>query len=124
MSIMGAVAAGGIIGKAVSGYMFNYTKSVYEAKISELEGLISRLNEHLTTMENLRSQLPHFWDDENAQKTCKALDDTITRTKQEMATAESLTRIYRATVDSLDRSKDKVKNLVDDALGLLRGLSD
>lgn len=124
MSILGAVAVGAALGTAASGYLFNYSKSEYETKISELEALISRLNEHLTTLRNLRSQVPQFWDDENAQETSRALDTTISKVEREMSTAESLARTFRTAVESLDSSKDVVKNLVSDAMGILSGVEE
>lgn len=119
MSIKGAINVGGSLGKLGTGFVFNYTKDVYENKISELETSIARLNEHLDTLRDLKSQIPQFWEDDNARETAQALDKTIRKVEQQMSTAESLMQTLRTAVNSLDSSKEELHKSIEDALGLL-----
>lgn len=120
MAILAAAAAGAIIGKAASGYVFNYTKSLYETRIAELERLIGRLKEHLVQLESYRDEMPQFWNDENARKTALALDETILSVKRAMGTAEGLARALKGTVDSLGGSNSALQNSIEDALNFLK----
>ena len=119
MSIIGAAIIGAGIGKAASGAVFNYTKNLYETRISELERLIARLKEHLSQLEAYRDEMPQFWNDDNARKTGEALDATILSVKNAMATAESLNRTLKGVVDSLGGSNSVLQNAIQDALNLL-----
>lgn len=123
MSITGAIVAGAAAGTAVNGFIFNYSKTQYEAKITALQGYVNTLSGHLGKLETLRDGIENFWNDANARETYKALNSTITQVKRTMTTANNLITKYQAIVTNLDGSKEAVQGLVSDAMGLLDGLA-
>lgn len=119
MAIGTAIAIGATLGLAGQGFLFNYTKDQYEVKVSELEGLLARLKEHLSRLQELRSQLPQFWEDDTAQKTGEALDKTIKQVIDAMNLSENLLSTYKTVIESLGGSKETLSELITDALGVL-----
>ena len=78
-----------------------YEKSVYQAKISQLESLHSQLNVHLENMEGLRNKLSGFWDDKNAQKTLKILNEQIRNVRLTMTQTAIEISVLKSTVEKL-----------------------
>ena len=122
MSIIGAVAVGAAAGKLVSDFVFNYTKDVYEAKINELTNLVARLKNHLNELENLKSEIPSFWNDDNARKSLEAINLTIQRTKSNMDIAQRLLDNFKETVANMDNSQNTLGSVIEDAVGILTGI--
>lgn len=122
MSILGAVVVGGGLGLAGQNFIFNYTKDVYEAKVNELTNLIARLQNHLSELENLKSEIPSFWDDDNARKSNQAITVTMERTKDAMDVAQRLLDNFKETINNLDNSQNTLGGFIEDALGILGGL--
>ena len=56
MSIIGAVGVGVTIGKAATGFIFNYTKSKYEDKLTVLQDLLADLEGHKAELEALTGE--------------------------------------------------------------------
>lgn len=119
MSISAVVSAGAVLGGTGQGFLFNYTRNEYEIKVAELEELIARLNQHLDRLQELRSQIPQFWDDENARETGVVLDKTIKRVLDAMNLSENLSRTYKSTIEALGGSKETLAELIGDAMGIL-----
>ena len=72
-----------------------YTKAQYQAKIDELEAYYNELARHLTTLENLKSQMFNFWNDENARKAADSLVNTIAKVKGEMNYTREMIIMYK-----------------------------
>lgn len=119
MSILGASKVGAKLGAFASDLIFDYTKSKYEDKVSKLEGLIAQLKTHQTTLEDLKSRIPSFWEDELANKTVATLNLTLQDVARKMETAKDLVVIFKETINELDGSKENLSSKLDDAIGLL-----
>ncbi len=119
MSIGAIISAGADLAGVGQGFLFNYTRHEYEIKVAELEELIARLNQHLDRLQELRSQIPQFWDDENARETGVVLDKTIKRVLDAMNLSENLSRTYKSTIEALGGSKDTLAGLIGEAMGIL-----
>lgn len=122
MSILGATVIGGGLGLAAQGFIFNYTKDVYEAKVTELTNLIARLQNHWDELENLKDEIPSFWDDDNAKKANDAIFLTMERTKDAMDVAQRLLDNFKETISNLDNSQTTLGEFIGDALGILSGI--
>lgn len=105
MSIIGAVKAGSIIGDVAKDAIFNYTKKQYTDKISELSALISRLNKHLSELENLRAEVGSFWNDAGSSAAIANLDNTIRATRNKTEEAQELMTVFEKTVAEMDQSQ-------------------
>lgn len=113
------VTAGLEAGQIASNYVFKYTKSEYEQKITELERAYANLDEHKTNLINLRSQIPTFWKDAAGQETSRALNDTIGQTEREMQTVKKFIELFRTTVTELDESQNKISTTIDELQKLI-----
>lgn len=119
MSIIGAA---GVAGVAVNNFIFNYTQDIYEAKVNELTNLIARLKNHLTELENLKNEIPSFWNDDNSKKALASLNLTIERTRDAMQVAQRLLDNFQETITNLDNSKVTLSGFMEDALGILNSI--
>lgn len=113
-----AAAVGLTAGAAASGLMFNYTKNEYEQKITELEGLIAALEDHLVEMRALKEQIPQFWDDENAREVSWDSVAKIGETERNMETGKTYLRTLRTVVSELDGSKGLMADTIEDLKAL------
>lgn len=102
--------------------LVNYTKAQYEAKVVELEGYYNMLSQHLTKMEELKSKMFEFWDDENAQKTGLLLSVKIGSVRDTMDSTNESILFYKSTIEKLDGANLSVGDMIGDALGILGGL--
>ena len=124
MSFITALGTGAMLADKLSGFIFNYTKSEYEEKINEVNGKVQELQNHLNDMMQLRSQISHFWEDDNAQDACRLLDATITETTSSMQTAKELMDSLRVIVESMDSQKSKMSEQLDMAKKVLFSFID
>lgn len=119
---MAVIDAGIAGGKILTSGMLKYTKSVYEDKITELEGYNNRLNQHLQTLESLKSQIPGFWGASAGAKTVQALALTIEEVRSASERTANLRQIYRNTVEELDKQDILSEANLDAALEVLKRL--
>lgn len=104
-------------------FMVNYTQAQYQAKIAMLRGYHSQLTTHLERMEGYKEKMYQFWDDENAQKTGKALMILIDCVRKSMDRTTEMIAFYESSVAKLDGVNIDVGGLIGDAIGILSGLS-
>jgi len=102
--------------------MVNYTAAQYQAKITELEGYYSQLENHLSTMENLKNSMFDFWNDANAQEAGQSLAAEIRQVRNAMDRTSDMLTFYKSAVEKLDGANINVTSLLQDALSLLSGL--
>ena len=62
---------------AVPSIILRYDSSFYQSKIDAFENLNSRLKEHLDRLEELKRQIPDFWEDESTAKYIEAIAKNI-----------------------------------------------
>lgn len=96
-----------------------YTKAQYQAKISELEGYYSQLEQHLARMQELKSQMFNFWDDSNAQTTGQILAIQIRSVQNAMDRTTDTLTFYKSAIEKLDGANLSVSDLLGDALSIL-----
>ena len=96
-----------------------YTKSQYLAKISELEGYYNMLAEHLARMQDLKSKMFEFWDDENARTAGQVLAIKIRHVQNTMDITNDSILFYKSAVEKLDGANLSVGDLLGDALSIL-----
>ena len=103
-------------------FVLRYSKGVYKNKISEIQGFIQRLDAHLVTLKDYRSQIPNFWDDENARQAGRDLDILIRQVTNAQERARDMLGVYNKIVDDLDNAKQSTSGLLEDASGILSSL--
>ena len=72
--------------------VLKYTQSTYDAKITELEGYLSQLQDHYDRLEALKADMYNFWNDDNSIKAGEALTTTMRQQR-------SLSMIHRIQGD-------------------------
>lgn len=118
---MSILLAGTAAAFAAGSIVINYSKAQYTEKITELEGYYAMLQEHLNRMEELKTQMFDFWDDEDARTAAKALQEQIIKVKNQMEyTALTLTN-FRTTVAEMDSTKSLVGSDLEKAISAVLG---
>lgn len=100
--------------------VIKYTKAQYQAKIDELEAYYSELARHLTNLENLKSQMFDFWNDENARKAADSMVNTIAKVKGEMNYTREMIIMYKNIVAKLDSTNASMSDLLEEASSMLK----
>lgn len=90
----GVIGTGMTLGKIGESLMLNYTKKQYEEKIGELETYNVKLQQHLTELEGLKSQIPTFWKDEQGEKAAKSIEKALTQVKSASKRIKDLRTMY------------------------------
>lgn len=96
-----------------------YSQAQYQAKLTELEGYHQMLAEHLSKMQELKSKMSDFWDDENGRKAALALHNEIQSVQTTMDRTKQTITFYQSTIDKLDGSNLDVGNILGDAITIL-----
>lgn len=99
--------------------VIKYTKAQYQSKIDELEAYYNELARHLTNLENLKSQMFDFWNDENARKAADSLVNTITKVKGEMNYTREMIIMYKNIVAKLDSTNASMSDFLEEASSML-----
>ncbi len=100
--------------------IIKYTKSLYEGRISTLEGDVKELEGHLTTLEGLKNQIKNFWEGETAAKWVNVLTAQIEKVRNSMHECNQLRATYKGIVDELGSKQTAVDEVVDDVLGAVK----
>jgi len=101
-----------------------YTKAQYQAKVTELEGYYNMLSQHLTKMQDLKSKMFEFWDDENARMAGQVLAIKIRSVENTMDITNDSIIFYKSAIDKLDGASLSVGDLLGDALSVLGVLGE
>lgn len=112
------------LGQSIGEMMVDFKKDRCEEKITELEGLIARLEEHEKRLSDLKAQIPSFWKDDKANTVISALNRTMSDVNKKMVTAKDLVATYKTAMNSMETSDSAAANLLEDALGLLESVLD
>lgn len=102
--------------------MVKYSQAQYQAKITELEGYIAQLQQHLDTMKELREKMFQFWDDDNARLTGDVLNIQIKSVQSAMDRATDMLIFYKSTVEKMSGANLSISGMLADALGILGDL--
>lgn len=102
--------------------IINYAKKDYLAKITELEGYHRQLSDHLGKMQEYKSQIPNFWEDENARTTAEILSIQIRSTERTMAQVEDNLTFYRSIIEKLGGVGSSTDEMLKKALGIISGV--
>ena len=95
--------------------LIKYSKSVYQAKINQLNAYLTQLNAHLQTLETYRDQLGQFWADEDAREYSTTITTSIISVRQAANRVNELQLLYTGIVDQLTKSSTVVDTLLESA---------
>lgn len=99
-----------------------YTKAQYTAKISEIEGCVQRLRNHLSTLEGLKSQVHNFWDDPQMPEYLKRLTTAIVGVRNAMDRTQKLLAEYNGMVDEMGGVTAMTTGVLEDIGGVIGSL--
>lgn len=102
--------------------IINYSKAVYDNKISEFESYIKRLSAHLEMLEGYREKLRNFWDDSEADRYYNVLSEQIRAVRNAMNRTTELKTIYERTSADMAKQKTLTGGLIDEAEAALKML--
>ena len=99
-----------------------YTKAQYTAKISEIEGCVQRLQNHLNTLEGLKSQVQNFWDDPQTPEYLKRLTTAIIGVRNAMDRTQKLLAEYNGMVNEMGGVTAMTTGVLEDIGGVIGSL--
>ncbi|MGF0143987.1 hypothetical protein [Sharpea azabuensis] len=108
------LGAGLYLGGKGQQIIINYSKSKYDAKISELQGYIKELEGHQAKLESYEQQLFSAWNDANAAEYKIALQKQTKAVKNAINRAKSLKDIYQQASDALKNQKNVFQQTVEE----------
>ena len=117
------VVAGATAGAVVSGIVINFQKSVYDAKIAELQGYASELDGHLATLEGYKNEVPHFWGDATGEEYVAKINEQIQQIRNTRASIEGLSNLYESLKAALTDAQSKVSTKISEISGIIGSLS-
>ena len=104
-------------------FILNYSKAEYQAKITELEGYYAQLGQHLERMENLKSEMFNYWNDEAARKAGLILSSEIRSVRSAMDSTSDMMNFYKSAVEKFNGTIASIQDLLDEANFVVGGLS-
>ena len=102
-----------------SSIVMNYNQGYYEQKIAVLESCARQLEQHLNTLDNLKTKINDFWQDDDALAYQKNLAMQINSVRNAQSLVDSLRATYTALQQEIKETKDKVTIDVTDISGML-----
>ncbi len=100
---------------AVPSIILRYDSSFYQSKIDAFENLNSRLKEHLDRLEELKRQIPDFWEDESTAKYIEAIAKNIGKVRKASEDVSGLKAQYQKIIDSQTRTGNAIDEAVEEA---------
>ena len=104
-------------------FLLSYSKAEYQAKITELEGYYAQLSQHLERMEQLKSEMFNYWNDEAARKAGLILSSEIRSVRSTMDSTSDMINFYKSAVEKFDGTNASIQDLLDEASFVVGGLS-
>ena len=118
----GVVTTGIALGGVGQKLIINYSKSKYDAKISELQGYVRELEKHQSAIEGYRKRLRSVWNDSDAEKYEKILGKQAKAVWTAANRAKSLKDAYQKVSDDLQRQKTTSEGIIDGINSALNAL--
>lgn len=104
-------------------FVLSYSKAVYEAKITELEGYYAQLSTHLESMQALQKEMYNYWNDEAARKAGIILSSEIRSVRNAMDSTTDVMTLYKEAVKKFDGTNQAIQDLLDDAAYVVGSLT-
>lgn len=102
--------------------IFNYTESVYKAKINELNRLIARMKTHVDRLEELRDDLEKYWDDDTAREYYNVISTQIRAVRNALNRTISLSDFYKSSQDEITNKQTLSGEALEDVSAIIKSL--
>ena len=113
---------------AIGEFVLKYQKQVYTDKYNAVNRILGRLETNLGELEDLKSEMFTFWNDEAARLAGDLLVDQIQLVKNQINLTKSWLKTYESVTDELGRSSEFISDVASsaksalEAVGSLNGL--
>lgn len=119
---IGTIGLGVAVGYHISVDMLKYTANVYETKIEELSTLNSDLDSHLSRLQDLKSQMSGFWNDDKAEDTGLTLDQEIRLVREASSRVKNLKEAFVAAKAEMDTASGSASGFINQAIEAVQNL--
>lgn len=104
--------------------MLNYTAGFYDKKISQMEQFIQRLDGHLNTLENLKSQIQSqdFFTGDQAVNYLSILGDEIRAVRNAQENVMRARQTYQEAKDDIEKTRKGMDIDLSDIVGVIGSL--
>lgn len=106
----------------MSNMIINYSKTVYDNKISELESYIKQLDGHRANLEGYRDKIRNVWDDSEAERYYSNLSEQILAVKNAAQRTTDLKTIYERASADFAKQKALTSGLIGDSETAIKAL--
>ena len=103
-------------------FIVKYTKAVYTAKITEIEGYKNLLETHLNKLKELKDDMFTFWDDDRAREASKNLFITTRQVEDALSRVSELLIAYKSAVEKYDGTSAAAEDLINESVSILEAL--
>jgi prefoldin subunit 5 len=112
---MSFIGAGAKVAVAAGDLILNYSKDVYEEKISKLKVYVSKLNTHLNNLEKYKEEVRGFWTDgESLEGYLMKIQRNIIKIKNAITDTENMIKMYQEIIDDQLGLSSKLVGIVGD----------
>ena len=102
--------------------IIKYASNTYEGKIKEFEGLSSRLNGHLATMEKYAGEVKNFWQEDGVEDVYNYLMTMCKQVRYALERLDEMKSVYTSTKQDLDNKGGLITGSAESALKAVEGL--
>lgn len=125
MSLVGAAALGSTLGNIIGdGIILKYGRAQYEATIEKAEIYAKQLDQHLSTLEQLKDRLPECWDDDKAKEYVTVITTQIMNIRQAKERVDNLKLTYQEINEEFTGASEKITGITQAAQAALGKLGD
>lgn len=121
---MTAAVGGAKIGETIANGTLKYEKKLYQEKITEMEGYRTQLNSHFDKLQSLKARISTFCNDSNGETMTQTIEKASEQVKASSERVDKVITACKNSIEVLDNSKLNASGILEDALGLLNGISD
>lgn len=103
-------------------FVLKYQRQVYVDKYNAVNGILGRLETNLGELEQLKTDMFNFWNDEAARQAGSLLQDQIQLVKNQINLTKSWLKTYEKVTDELDRGSTLINDIADEAKNALEAV--
>lgn len=102
--------------------ILRYDKYLYEEKINELQGCLTKLESHRSELERLKNEISKFWNDDAGQKVHLIMDTHVRHITSIQRQCQDQITFYKNAIAKFDATKEVTDALLETALKIVVGL--
>lgn len=117
-----SVAIISTIGIVATNLIVNHPKKIYEERINDLNTYVTQLDNHIANMRTYRSELPHFWEGESADRYAALMEIELRSLEEMRSIVRDDIAFYQGLIADLDVTNRFTSSIIEDTKAVLGAL--